>query len=437
MNYIARKNTELHQSGLDWVRNIPIAWSLRPAKYVMRASDERLKDHPDFDTALSVSGYRGVVPRNVTTNDGQLVSEDPGNYRVVKKNQLVVNTMWLNFAGLGVSDYNGFVSPAYQSYYLGTDIDSRFAHYLLRDTTYVQKYTSLLYGVRPNSMQVKRHDFERLSVLLPPPAEQHLISSFLDEKMNVVGEIIEKRRKQIQLLKEKRAAIITEAVTKGLDPDIEMVDSGIEWHGRIPRGWEVKKLGHIGQFYKGGTLSKSELSEEGEPVLLYGDIYTKFDIQTETMDKFAPKEVAKMGTLIHSDDLLFTGSGETAEDIGKCIVYTGSERAYAGGDVIIFRQKAANSLFLSYQQSSHLHRAEKARYAKGHIVVHIYPSQLKQLPMLLPPIEGQERIVSHLNKVTSIIDTAIEKLSRSIELLQEYRTSLISSAVTGKIAITN
>ena len=139
-----------------------------------------------------------------------------------------------------------------------------------------------------------------------------------------------------ELLKEERAAIINQAVTKGINPKAKMKESGIEWIGKIPEDWNIKRLASLGKFSKGSGISRENLTEEGQPVILYGDIYTKYNIRTTKVVSHISLETAKNSVSLTKGDLLFTGSGETVEDIGKTIVYDGDERVFVGGDIIIF-----------------------------------------------------------------------------------------------------
>ena len=154
------------ESGVDWVGKVPESWDLQKLKAVFSVSRERVEDDPKVDQILSVSGYRGIEKKNVSTNEGQMPSDDISQYRIVRPGQLVVNTMWLNYTGLGVSDFTGYVSPAYRAYNPSGKINTRFAHHLMRSSVYVQKYSSLLYGIRPNSLQVKPKDFESIEIVV-------------------------------------------------------------------------------------------------------------------------------------------------------------------------------------------------------------------------------------------------------------------------------
>lgn len=206
--------------------------------------------------------------------------------------------------------------------------------------------------------------------------------------------------------------------------------SDIDWLGEIPSGWEVRRLATFGRFSKGGGISKSDLVEKGVPVILYGDIYTKYNLRAENIFNFINHDLAADSKLIYKGDLLFTGSGETREDIGKCIVYNGSDEVYAGGDTIIFSQRNNDSLFLAYSFNSNYLINQKAMNSKGDIIVHIYASSLRDIYIPIPSLPEQKSIVHFLDYKTEQIDSFIANRQKQIELLKEQKASIINKAIT-------
>jgi type I restriction enzyme, S subunit len=206
--------------------------------------------------------------------------------------------------------------------------------------------------------------------------------------------------------------------------------SGVEWLGEIPEGWEVKRLAVLGSFSKGGGFSKAELTETGEPAILYGDIYTKYDFKISNPARYISTETSRKSVPIQQGDILFTGSGETIEDIGKCVAYANENPAFAGGDVIIFRQRGHNSSFISYFMNTESAKAERAKTAKGEIIVHTYGSKLREISICLPPHPEQRAIAAFLDEKTSKIDRAIAQKEKLIALLKERKQIIIQNAVT-------
>lgn len=196
----------------------------------------------------------------------------------------------------------------------------------------------------------------------------------------------------------------------------------------IPSGWQQVKLGDIGVFSKGVGISKEQLSEKGLNAVRYGELYTKHNFQIKKIYSFIDKEVALESKEIKKGDILFAGSGETIDEIGKSAAYMLDEKAFAGGDTIIFRPKNSNSLFLSYFLNIGEARKKLRELGQGQSVVHIYKSDIEKLELHLPPLSEQNRIVS----VLETWDKAIEKLSKKIEVKKQIKKGLMQDLLTGK-----
>ncbi|MCA6419875.1 MAG: restriction endonuclease subunit S [Cytophagales bacterium] len=200
--------------------------------------------------------------------------------------------------------------------------------------------------------------------------------------------------------------------------------------GRIPMEWEVRKLGDLGGFLKGKGILKEQLSEKGLPCIRYGEIYTIHDFVIKEFHSFISKEVAKESQPIFHNDILFAGSGETLEDIGKAVAYIGKEEAYAGGDVVILRTgKKNHSEYLSYVLNTDTANRQKRKLGQGHSVVHIYASDLADLIVPVPPLPEQQKIA----RILSTWDKAIEKTELLIAQKQQLKKGLMQQLLTGKV----
>ena len=275
-----------------------------------------------------------------------------------------------------------------------------------------------------------------LVLIKPSIQEQQQISNYLDHKTQQIDSLIEKTQQKIELLKEQRTSLINQVVTKGLNPDVEMKDSGDEWIGEIPSEWEIRRIWSLGKFSKGRGIKKDEVKQNGIPCIRYGEIYTDYDRIVYSPKSFIDEETSQNSEPIKKGDVLFTGSGELLEEIGKSVVYYGDTIVFVGGDIIILQlNDDSNPLFISYLMNSYTVNSKKTRSGKGGIIVHIYSKQLKDIKVTLPPLQEQQQIVDHLDQETTKIDSTIEKETQRIELLKEYRQSLISEVVTGKVDV--
>ena len=197
----------------------------------------------------------------------------------------------------------------------------------------------------------------------------------------------------------------------------------------IPNGWEQKKLKDIGTFSKGTGIPGYSYVDCGEPCIGYGDIYTTYNIQFNKSVHFTDSETARSGKVAKKGTLMFTGSGETAEEIGKCVCYTGEEPLYAGGDIIMYNTDKVNPVFLAYQQNVWAFIREKARFGQGHSVVHIHESELGELNCLYPK-ERKEQ-----DKIVEVLDVwakAVELQEQKVEKLKEKKKALMQKLLTPK-----
>ena len=211
----------------------------------------------------------------------------------------------------------------------------------------------------------------------------------------------------------------------------ERKKSGVAWLGEIPRHWEVMQLGRIGRFFKGGGGNKGDEVNDGLPCVRYGDLYTQHEFSiVNTRSRISEEDAAKYAPL-QFGDVLFAGSGETIEEIGKSAVNLMQEPAYCGGDVIVLRPSIdVDAGFLGYATSCTQANYQKSCMGKGVTVMHIYGRQLKHLVIALPPLAEQTAIARYIDRKTAQIGALIEKKQQQIALLKERRIALISHAVT-------
>lgn len=205
---------------------------------------------------------------------------------------------------------------------------------------------------------------------------------------------------------------------------IKMID-------KIPSHWEIRKISKLGRFSKGRGISRDEILPFGFPCIRYGEIYTDYDRVVYSPKSYINKESCQLSIKIQKGDVLFTGSGETFEDIGKSVVYYGDEDIYAGGDIIILKlTNGISPLFISYLMDSFFVKQQKALCGRGEIIVHIYQKQIREILIPLPYLREQNDIATFLDHKTRQINDLIAKKQRLIELLQEERTVIINQAVT-------
>lgn len=419
-----------------WLSTVPQHWKTLRIKNLFAEIDER--SETGEEELLSVSHYTGVTKkRDSLENEDDFISNAKTlvGYKKVAENDLVSNIMLAWNGSLGISKYEGITSPAYCVYRIKGDNNPHYYGYLFSTAIMKAEFRKKSFGIIDSRLRLYSDKFFSIPVTVPPKDEQDQIVNYIKAKSKKIKHFIQKKQAFIELLKEQRQAVISKAVTKGINPEVTLKESGIKWLGDIPEHWELRRLASFGNFSKGGNVSKGDLVENGEKaVILYGDIYTKYEFSVSSLINRISNEVAERATLIVNGDLLFTGSGEDKNDIGKCVVYLGDEEAYAGGDVIIFKQKEFDPQFVSYSQSSVYAKYQKNITSKGDIIVHQYGSKLKNVLMPFPPSKAEQvQIVTHIKTETAKIDQAIAKAEKEIELIKEYREAMIAEAVLGKL----
>ena len=428
-------------SGIEWLGEIPQSWENVSIRSCFTESNQRC--NTDSYPLLSVTIANGIIYQDNIENKKDISNDDKSNYKIVPLNAVAYNKMRMWQGAVGVNTLTtGIVSPAYIVAIPNEKILPNFVSYLFKSKIMIGEFDKNSYGLCLDMNNLRYDDFRNIKIPLPPLQEQKEIAEFLDSKCEKIQNYIDKKQKLITLLQEKKQALINEAVCGRVACHTERSEvsttaykpSGIEYLGLIPHHWEVRRVATLGKFFKGSNISKNDLQDSGVCVVLYGDIYTKYEIKTKQFQSKIAENFAKDKTQILCGDLLFSGSGETKEDIGKCICYLGNEKAYVGGNVIVLRQMGQDSLFLSYVLNSDYIKYQKAVISKGEIIIHIYASNLRDLKIPLPPLQEQKEIAAFLDSKVAQIDSVIEKTKKQIELIKEYKNTLINEAVCGRIA---
>ena len=313
-------------------------------------------------------------------------------------------------------------------------MEPKFAGYAL-DCPAAQTQKSLM-GRGITIMHIYSSQLKYLWLPLPPLDEQAAIVRYLDHADGLINRYISAKERLIALLEEQHQAAIQSAVTQGLNEHVELKPSGVPQLGDIPSHWEAIQLGQLGAFSKGSGGTKEDESDEGLPCVRYGDIYTSHKYFVRATRSFIPPHRAHDYAPMRYGDVLFTGSGETIEDIGKSVVNLIDGEAYCGSDVIMFRPCAqTHPKFLGFLLDSPSAAHQKSCMGRGITIMHVYSSQLKYLQLALPPLAEQVKIGEHLEEATRTTDDAISRAKHQIDLMNEYRTRLIADIVTGQLDV--
>jgi type I restriction enzyme S subunit len=430
-----KKYQSYKSSGVEWIGEIPEGWNVKKLKELFENRNEKNEDLcEDF---LSLTKDRGVIPYSEKGNVGNKTSEDIGKYKKVYPEDIVVNPMNIIIGSVGISKYNGVLSNVY-IVLKPTKILSGYGSYIFHHKSFQLHLKKICYGIMELRESLNKIEFFVEKLPIPPLSEQHQIVEFLDSKTELITRLISTKERKIILLKEQRTSLINQVVTKGLNPNVIMKDSGIEWIGKIPEGWNIVPLKILGGFQNG--ISKgSEFFGHGFPFMNYGDVYKNEITPTDVESKVDSSDSERNQYSISRGDIFFTRTSESKDDIGVSSTCLRTiDNCVFSGFVIRFRFYGETHLPEYSRYHFQTHWKKVFIESKMNIVTRSSLSQqvLGQVPVLIPPIEEQLQIVEYLDSKTKEIDDLVLLEQKKIDLLKEYRQSLISEVVTGKVKVT-
>lgn len=313
------------------------------------------------------------------------------------------------------------------------DFNIRFYYYQLMCLFNYEK------ALIPSHMQpsLRMEDLKKYKILSPNILMQDKIVAYLDNKINNIDSLIENQTNLIKLLNQQRQSIITEAVTKGLNPNVKMKDSGVEWIGEIPEHWELSKIGYLGRLQNGISKSSEEFGF-GTPFISYGDVYKNEVLPKNASGLVNATEEDKKLYSVNYGDVFFTRTSETIEEIGfaSTCLETIPDATFAG---FLIRFRPTTNRLNPYFSRFYFRSALGKRYfvKEMNLVTRASLAQglLRNFTVVLPSLEEQEDIAVYLENKTTAIEESIALIKAQIEKLKEYRQALIYEAVTGKIDV--
>ncbi len=429
--------SEYKDSGVEWLGTIPAHWNALPCRSSVENRTDKNENAQD-QRYLSVMANVGVIRYEDKGDVGNKKPDDLSKCKIVKKGNLVINSMNYAIGSYGMSNYDGVCSPVYIVLNINEDVmHQRFALRVFENKPFQRYLATFGNGILAHRAAIGWDDIKGACVPIPSMKEQLSILNFLDHETAKIDGLIEKQRLLIKLLKEKRQAVISHAVTKGLNPSAPMKDSGVEWLGDIPEHWDVKKLRYIGLCQNGINIG-AESFGSGYPFVSYGDAYKNEELPQSVEGLVQSSEADRKTYSVLSGDIIFTRTSETIEEIGlsSTCLRTVTDASFAGF-LIRFRPKK-NILYSSFSKYYFRNISLRAFFIKEmNLVTRASLSQdlLKKLAVSLPPLEEQKQISEYLDYKTSIFSKLTENAINTIELLKERRTALISAAVMGKIDV--
>ena len=418
------KYSEYKDSGEEWLGEIPKHWNL--SRLGVLLTPVSIRNRVDLPL-LSITREKAVILRDIENENGNhnFIPDDLSNYKVLKKGQFGMNKMKAWQGSYGISDYDGIVSPAYFIFDLKNTISPKYFHAAIRSKLYVSFFGSASDGVRIGQWDLSKERMKQIPFLIPPIKEQTAIAEFLDRKTASIDQAIDIKEKQIQLLKERRQIVIHQAVTRGLNPKVKMKDSGVEWIGEVPEHWGVKRLKYVSEIEYGISPHEKTYNDIGEgTVLINGPVeYSKADFGYTRSLKWttAPVKFAKKGSL------LFCLRGSTTGRLNIC-----HQNVSIGRGCAAIMAKENHSFLIKAVMAL---KDRIVETFKGSTFPSVTSSDLNNYSIAVPPLIEQELISKHIDEMELKLDSAISLKEKEIEKLKEYKSTLINSAVTGKIKV--
>lgn len=429
----------MKDSGVQWLGEVPKDWVVSKLRNILKETTQR--NQPDLPL-LSVVREKGVILRNVSDKDENrnFIPDDLTNYKVVHEGQFVMNKMKAWQGSYGISRYDGIVSPAYFIFDIG-GVERDYFHSAIRSKAYISFFAQASDGVRIGQWDLSQARMRDIPFLIPPSEEQIAIARFLDFYDRRIKHYIRAKHKLIKLLEEQKQAIIQRAVTRGLDPNVPLKPSGVEWLGDVPEHWDVMPLRRVtisrcdGPF--GSSLKSSHYTDQGIRVVRLQNIGCA-EFKNHDSAFISPSHYASLGDhTVEPRDLIIAGLGDEHHPTGRaCVAPSYIVPAMVKADCFRFRlfQQRLDVDFASFQLTATASDASSI-LSTGATRQRINLQATASRSIAIPPLQEQVKIVRFIINQTLPLRLAISRSEKEISVLREYRTRLISDVVTGKLDV--
>lgn len=399
-------NRKMKDSGIPWMPSIPDTWEVQRGKNILVLNKRPVRESDEVVTCFRDGE---VILRSERRTDGFTMSDKEIGYQGINKGDIVIHGMD-GFAGsMGVSKSTGKGSPVLVVCSPKYDAAPQFIIYYLRTLAMTNVFVALSTGIRERSCDLRWNKIAELQFALPPAIEQQRIADFLDCKCAEIDELAALQETMIAELKRYKQSVITEAVTKGLDPDVPMKDSGVEWIGKIPEGWDVRKIKTMATLKSGNNLTTYDFleGEDGYPVY-GGNGFRGYFSQ-------------------YSNDGDFVLIGRQGALCGNINYAHG--KFWATDHAVVCYPKCE---FILTWFGESLRAMNLNQYSLSSAQPGLSVDRIRELYMVVPPLSEQRAIAECLDRKCAEIDELIAIKQQKIEALKEYKKSVIFEYVTGK-----
>ena len=414
---------KMKDSGLEWLKDVPVTWDVDRLQWHLYEIND--KNNPiKTKNVLSLTNKKGVIPYEQKGAQGNISKENYSEYKIAYKDTIVANSMNILIGSVGYSKYEGCVSPVYYVFKEKRGTNLNFINYIMQTTQFQKELIKYANGILEIRLRVSVDDILKRRVAIPSLKEQNKIVSFLDEKCEKIDYIYKDVEKQIEILEKYKRSIITESVIKGLHNNVIYKESNIKWIGRVPAHYNIHPVYY---YFKEGNKKNSICSETNLLSLSYGKIVRK-DINSNggllpasfnTYNVVEPGDIIIRPTDLQNDKRSLRTGLVTEHGI--------ITSAY----IDLVPKKDVDSKYFHYLL--HAYDVMKVFYNMGNGVRQgLNYSEFSKLLLIEPPLSEQEEIVAYIDRKCAEIDSIIEDKKEQLEILEEYKKSLIYEYVTGK-----
>lgn len=416
---------EMKDSGAAWIGEIPEEWEISLINTLYTVRNTKVSD-VDYQP-LSVT-MKGIVPQLSTA--AKTNAHD--DRKLVKKGDFAINSRSDRRGSCGISDYDGSVSLINTVLSPRNEMNPIYYSWLFHSSEFADEFYRWGHGIVDDLWTTRWQEMRNISIPVPPLSIQHQIATYLDQKCTQIDALITNQQKQIEKLKAYKQSLITETVTKGLNPDVPMKDSGVEWIGEIPKDSKVTRAGHIYSIVLGKMLSPSpkQNSDTLEYYLCAANVHFT-GISYEPLKQMWFSEIEKQLYAVQCGDLLVVEGGAGAG--GAAIVEESLNNYYIQNSIMIARPKGdVSNKWLYYSLYSLVKHNYIDFVCNKATIPHFTKDKLSKVPIIIVKKEKETEIINYLDQKCTQIDNLIAIKQQKIEKLQQYKKSLIYEYVTGK-----
>lgn len=434
MNYYS----EYTYHPLPWIEKMPAHWKLVRGKNLYKKMQRPVQDQDEVVTCFR-DGTVTLRKNRRTTGFTESLLEI--GYQGIRKGDLVIHVMDAFAGSIGVSDSDGKGTPVYSVCQAKGNSNNEYYALLLREMARTGFIQSLYRGIRERSSDFRFEVFASQFYPVPPRDEQDQIVRFLDWKVSSINKLISNYRHQIALLDEMKQRRIDEAVVKGMRKSNLVHNDDIRWDIDYPEHWQIQRIRESFSFRKGLSITKANLEETGIAVISYGQVHSKKNSGVglnEELIRYVNESylTTNQSCLVEKGDFIFADTSEDVTGCGNCAYIDWDETLFAGyHSIIAHPDGSTNNKYLAYLFKSPTWRYQIRKKVNGVKVYSITQKMLKDVFILVPPINEQEEIISHLDEVCAKIDATIKKMEEKISNLKDLRIRLVADTVTGKIDV--